>query len=320
MNKKPDWSILDLYSRAFNIVKKYKVTWAFGMALALTSMTHLNGGGSSNNSNQEKTTEQITQILGASTNSPLQTISSQIIAQIPVSFYIILGIEIAIVLGTFFVIFLIFRAWSEASLTHSTHHADLGKKPLMAESSEAAFSNIKSLIWLYIVPGLVVLGIASLIGVVGVFLFWAFTNITPLVILFLIPLVIIMIIGLIFLLLSMIWASRITVLENLPAWQSLKKGFQITRKKKWSMILLGIVNSIISTAAIFVPIILGILIFLVGVFLYFLNHSLLPTLISLGGILIIVLMGGMFLLSGIIEAWKNAIWTIAYREIKGKYD
>lgn len=332
-NPSNDWSIHDLYEKAFAMVKSNKVLWIFGMAAAT-----LGAGGCNYNFSQlgnifpdqgkplqdipttpPATYDQISQVLGTNTNQVFGIIG-QFFSGTPVYFWIILAVEILALVLLGLIINLINNAWSNAALIHGIQSAVDNKKPSLRESSEKAFTNIKSLIWLKVVPTLV-LGLATLITL-G--LLFAGLSLIPSLRIIFILLIIIAIFGLLFvflfLSLSQIWAPRLVILENLQAKESLLKGLRISKKKFWSMMLLAMVNTILTAIIMGTIIALIVGLVFVGALSFGANQVIGIALIVIGGILILTFIFGWILISGFLTAFKASVWTLAYNNIRGKYD
>lgn len=331
-NKLPDWEIGKLYNQAWGIIKKYKVLWIFGLAT---------GAGMSFNFNfpinfdfesikdiqknfqsfpSETALNNLTQILGASTSKPMELLS-YLFSNVPFSFYIILGIEILAVIILFTMIGLIYSAWSQAALLEGIQTSLSNGIVSIRDSSKKAMSSIKPLIFLQILPLLIVIP-----AFLGIFILAILSFVIPIIILkailsiILLISIIVAIYYFIYLILSQVWAPRIVVIEKAHAKDALFRGYRIAKKKKWSMILLGLVNIILSGLIIGIPIILILGFIIGGVFASGSNETLGIGLIATGAILIIPVIIGMMIVGGILNAFKATIWSIAYNNIRGKYD
>lgn len=330
-SSQPDWEIGKLYNLAWQIIKQHKVLWLFGMATAGLSFNFgANGGGGNIDSLQkifeksppptEVGPEQISQVLGAATSTSFVDTFGQLFSSIPTSFYFILALEFVILIVAGFVISLIGSAWANASLLNAIASALSGKNVTIRDSSEKAFPNIKSLIWLAIVPTLILMGlifVAILLVVIAVAV-----DLGPLRLLIGIVgglTVGAVIYAAIFLSLASIWAPRIVVFEGKGGKESLLAGYKMSKKKFWQMVLLGLVNSILSGIVVGIPILIILGFIVGGVFAFGGSQVLGMSLLGVGVVLVIALLFGFALLAGILNAFKGTVWTIAYNNIKGKY-
>jgi hypothetical protein len=120
---------------------------------------------------------------------------------------------------------------------------------------------------------------------------------------------------------SQTWATRKIVIEKIPAIQALRAGYHIATKKFWAMLLLGIINTLVRfaiIAAIIAPII-GMV--AGGYLVLVLAGSQLGTpLLILGILLFILFIFASGIVGGILNAFVNTVWSLAYQNIKGKYD
>lgn len=331
-NKLPDWEIGKLYNQAWSIIKKYKVLWIFGLATGAGMSFNFNLPGNFDSDSikdiqenfqsfpSEIASSGFIQVLDASTSKPME-IFSYLFSFVPFSFYIILGIEILTVMILFTIIGLIYSAWSQAALIEGIQSSLSNGIVSIRDSSEKAMSSIKPLIWLQIVP-MLILAIAILAFIILTAIFVAIPAVSVKVILGIILTIALfaIIYCFIYLLLSQIWAPRIAVIEKASGKDSLSRGFRIAKKKKWSMILLGFVNIILSGLIIGIPTILVLGFIIGGVFASGSNETLGISLITGGVILLIPLVIGMMIVGGILNAFKATVWSIAYNNIAGKYD
>lgn len=324
-NKLPDWEIGKLYNQAWGIIKKYKVLWLFGIASGAGISLNSSFGGQGidadtiknfqkflDNAPQEHASNALAQVLGASTS---------IFSSVPFYFYIILGIEILAVIILFTVIGLIYSAWSQAALLVGIQSSLTNGIVSIRDSSEKAMSSIKPLIFLQILPLLIIIP-----AFLGIFILAILSFVIPIVMvkvildIALLISIIVTIYCFIYLIFSQIWAPRIVVIEKAHAKDALFRGYKIAKKKKWSMILLGLVNIILSGFVIGIPTILVLGFIIGGVFASHSNKTLGVGFIAGGAILFIPMIIAMTLLGGILNAFKASVWSIAYNNIRGKYD
>lgn len=330
---KPDWVIGDLYRQAWEIIKKHKVLWIFGMA-AGAGVSLNNFRSSFDNADfskffekfngTEQTGSEINNVLGSSTSYLTQTFF-HLFSSTPLSFYIILGIEFLFLIAIGIAINIIYSSWATGSLLAGIQTAIEGDKPTIKDSSEKAIRRIKPLIWLSIVPisilGLSTIGIFSILSLGLIFLEGSIKGLF----IFLLAIGgIIFIIAMFVLLLTQIWAQRQVIIDGKNGKDALFAGFQIVRKKFWAMLLLGIVNNVLILIVIGIPI--GIIIGLFAGGLFTFKHfntdysSLVLILVPFVITIVILFVFLAPILGGIINAFKATVWSLAYNNIKGKYD
>jgi len=331
-NKLPDWEIGKLYNQAWSIIKKYKVLWTFGLATGAGMSFNFNLPGNFDSNSikdiqqnfqsfpKEIASSDLVQVLGASTSKPMEIIS-YLFSNVPLSSYVILGIEILAVIILFTIIGFIYSAWSQAALLEGIQSSLSNQTVSIRDSSEKAMASIKPLIWLQVVP-ILILMLAVLGFIILTVIFIAIPAIFVKVILGIILLIALfaIIYCFIYLAFSQIWAPRIAVIEKASAKDSLFRGYRIAKKKKWSMILLGLVNIILSFFIMAIPILLVGGIIFAGIFTTDKNAVLGVGLFAIGAILIIPTIIAMTLIGGILNAFKATVWNIAYNNIRGKYD
>lgn len=322
---KGDWEISDLYKRAFEIVKKNKILWVFGAALAGLSSNFNSNSRSSfdsdsfqkifNNAPKEASpSAEINQVLGAAA-----TDFGQIFSNIPMYVYLLLGAEILLLVIFGIVTSLIYRAWVEGSLLIGTKDASEGKKVEIASSSERAFRVLKPMIFLNVVPGLLLTLIS--VAVFGlIILGFVFGDIVLKVILGFVTLicVLLLIYAIIMLTLTSTWAVRKAAFEQLGGKEAFKASIGIARKKFWPSLLLGVVNTILAAVVTMVPVAVLVAIIAASVAGFIFSKNLGLSLIATVAVLIVPFMVIMNVLGGVIAAFKASVWTLAYEKIKGK--
>lgn len=324
--EKPDWTIEELYRKAWQIVKNNKILWVFGAAIG--------AGGSFNfNSNLDKSdfkwlqklfegestqTQELARVLGAVT-SRSDTIISQLFSAVPVYFWILLALEFFfLVLFSIFIAF-IYQSWATGALLENVDRCIKGGKATIREASEKAFKILKPLLWLEIIPGLI-LTVGSIAGFAllgsAIFLAQGISKVVPGFLLF--GFVIFLIYAWVMLIASLIWATRQVVSENKPAKEALLSGYNVAKKKFWAILLLGIVNNILVAIVFGIPIIILIGIIFGAVFASMAISALGIIMFIIGGVLIFAFIIAATIVSGILSAFKATVWSLAYNNIKRK--
>ncbi len=331
--KDKDWSISELYSKSWQIIKDNKILWLFGMAaVGISSGSSRTNISSKNldsikkffqNNDPGTTSNKLTQVLGASTDTFAETIKNLFFA-VPIWLYVLLGLGILLLILVNIVLGMIYQAWTNGALIAGVNAGAVNQKPTISQNSNNAFPAIKGLIWLNIIPTLVFFLIAAVVFGILIFaivLLPSFTKAIPIIIT--IVAVIGAFIGWILLTLTQIWASRRVVLDKRSAAQSFSSSFRIVKKKFWHMFALAIVNTMLSLVAMFIMAVPLIIVGGVAVFSFIFskpNLSLLPLLIVVGIVLFLLYTVGYTIFSGILNSFKASVWTLAYNHIKGAYN
>lgn len=347
-SNQPDWSISELYEKSWEIIKKNKVLWVFGMALAGAGSSFSSFSNSSSNFKDlinpsssplaSPASNQISQVLGAAASNPNLPDIGQIIlilpwylylilgnmapilASIPWYLYLILGLEILALVILGYTISIIYSVWSHASLIQGVQKALGSEKLTIADTSEKAFPAIKSLAFLSIVPSFVIVGVGIVMSAVFIFLLTLGGAVFKIIAgLLLAVWVVFFLLALIMLSLTLIWSYREVILRQKPAMEAFKRGYYLAKKKLWSMLLLGLVNTILSAVVTGIPIVVAFGVVVGGFLSLSAFKDLAVVLIILGTILFFVVIIGLTLLGGILNAFKTSVWTIAYNKIAKKY-
>lgn len=331
--KSTDWSISELYSKSWQIVKNNKILWLFGMAAVgfSSGSSRFNFNSDSfdsikkffQNNDAGTTSNKLTQVLGASTNTFSETLKNLFFA-VPLWLYVLLGLGILLLILINIILGIIYQAWVNGALIAGVNAGAVSQKPTISQSSNNAFPAIKGLIWLNIIPTLVFFLVAAVVfGILifGIVLLPSFSKAIPIILT--VVAVIGALVGWILLTLTQIWASRRVVLDRKPASESFSSSFKIVKKKFWHMFALAIVNTVLSLVAMFVMAVPLIIVGGVAVFSFIFskpNFSLLPFLIIIGVVLFLLYTVGYTIFSGILNSFKASVWTLAYNHIKGVYN
>lgn len=327
--KKPDWSIKDLYRTAWQIVKKNKILWLFGMAIGA-------GGMSGNYSNSidgkdldtmlkifdksPKESSSVPDVLGSSTSVLSDTISS-LFANIPPAYYALLGLEVLFLIILGIVISIIYSSWANAALLEGIQTATANGKLTIKDLSEKAFGSIKSVIYISYVPYLLVMLVLVVLFAIFGILAFALPDASKAFVLLLMPIsILLFVFALAILTLVIIWALRIVIIDKKPAKIALRMGYRIAKKKFWASILLGLVNTI-TIGLLYILVLLPIIgIIIWGAVTISSDANLGTGIIVVGAVLLIIFILGASILGGITNAFKATIWSLAYNAIRGKYE
>lgn len=254
--KSTNWDISELYRKSWQIIKNNKVLWLFGMA----AVTFGSGSSRSNissdkldsvlkffqNNGSNPASNKLTQVLGAATSSPFTETLRSLFFSVPIWLYILLGIGVLLLILVNVVLGIIYQAWVNGALISGVYSASTDQKPTISQSSNQAFTSIKGMIWLNLVPYLIFFLIAAILFAVLIFSIVLLPSIAKAIPIILTVLAVItFFIGLLFINLTKIWASRRIVLDKKPTKESFWSSFKMVKQKFWHMVLLAIVNTVL---------------------------------------------------------------------------
>lgn len=309
-----DWSISELYSKSWQIIKDNKILWLFGMAAVGFS------SGSSRFNFNSDSFDSIKKFF-QNTDTFAETIKNLFFG-VPIWVYALLGLGILLLILINIILGIIYQAWANGALIAGVNAGAVSQKPTISESSHNAFPAIKGLIWLNIIPTLIFFLITAVVFgilILGIVLLPSFSKAIPIILT--VIAVIGAFIGWIFLTLTQIWASRRVALDKKPAAESFSSSFKVVKKKFWHMLALAIVNTMLSLVAMFIMAVPILIVGGIAVFSFIFskpNLSLLPFLIVIGVVLFLLYTVGYVIFSGILNSFKASIWTLAYNHTKGE--
>lgn len=322
--QKPDWTIEELYNKAWQIVKNNKILWVFGAAIGAGTSFNYNSGIDKSDKwlqkifedNPEKGQE-LSRVLGTATSAS-DSFISQLFSAVPLYLWILLGLEFLFIILFSILVSLIYQSWATGALLENIDRCIKGGKAAIREASEKAFTVLKPLLWLDIIPGLLLtLGSIAVFVVLGVGIAFA-PGISKVVFGFLMfGFVLFLIYAWIMLAASLIWAARQVVTENKKAQESLRSGYNIAKRKFWAILLLGLVNNILMAIIFGVPLVV-IFGFIMGA--VFAGESFGSALFIVAGLLLFAFIIAAIIAGGILNAFKATVWSLAYSNIKGKYE
>lgn len=325
--EKPDWTIEELYRKAWQIVKNNKMLWVFGAAIGAGTSNYNNSIDKSDTEwlrklfeGNPQQSQELTRVLGAAT-SATDGIISHLFSAVPLYLWILLGLEFLFLFLFGVFISLIYKSWATGALLENVDHCVKGGKAAIREASEKAFTVLKPLLWLEIIPGLLLtLGsIFSFIILIGGIMF-APGILKAIFGLLLFGFVLFLIYAWIMLTASLIWATRKVVSENTRAKEALRLGYNIAKKKFWAILLLGLVNNVLVAIVFGIPIVILIGIIVGGIIASQSIQSLGTAIFIIGGLLLFTLIIAGTVAGGILGAFKASVWSLAYNNIKGKYE
>lgn len=318
-----------ILQRSWEIVKRQKVLWVFGMVLAVFAG---GGGGFQSGGNFDsfgeflkrkkeippETGEKISAVLGAMTSDPGAFFASMF-SQIPPLFWValVLGILILVAFGLVFGIFV--RNWATGAIFGLVSEIEKGGEATLEKGSTLGRRSWKRLF----LASLIIWGGLLLGAFLGIFFSVVLILIlpSPLKLIILIPLalgVIILIILAFVMILWEIFAKLVITLEDYPIRHALSFSWKLTKKFFWEGVVLGLINTGIGClvgCGTMTVIILAIGLIVIG----FLVHKSIGIflLLCLGTLGLILILGGV-LIQGILKAFTSSNWVLMYLELKKK--
>jgi hypothetical protein len=324
-----------IISRSFEITKKFKWLWVYGLVLAIFSGTFSSGGGGGGGnfpSFPSKTIDKIpkstpvdfknkaTEVLGAATNAILDWFHS-----VPVGIWILIGFLVILIIILGIVIGAIVRAWAKGSLIYGLDQADREEKVTLSSTSPYGVSKIKHLIIFSIISFVIAFGLISVIV-----LFYAITSfifsIVPVLMIFwmiIIGILAIFTIILSVIMLSMvtIYAERLIVLFHYSPWDAWKKGLLLGKKNFLHTIVMGILNSALGCGAGCISSLVLLIVFgvpaLIFAMLIFIKALQIPLYIPVLGLVVILILYiyANYLFSAWLMVFKFSNWNLLFKEI-----
>ncbi len=312
----PDITYKNIIKRSWNLTKKNKWLWVYGLALAI-----FGGGGSSfrggsggrldgvkNKVPQDLPDKE--QVLGAVSGSASQ-VKDWFFAK-PVSLWVLLVLALIFIIVVFAVVFWVARSWAKAGLIYGMDRADKEEEVTLADTSPTAISYIKKLLLF-----------AFFLG--GSFLFFIIFFIAqklPIFYLFIIILVLAMIAVLVILALMGIYADRLIVLLNYEPWPAWKRSFTMVRQNFTSTIRMGCLNQLFGCAAgCLTLLLLGLLLFAPGAAIFvpifkngFTVGKFLTGALSMM-VFLVVFVWAVYLTKAIFVVFNYGNWNLFFRQI-----
>lgn len=317
-----------ILSRSFEITKRYKWLWVYGLVLAIFGAGGGGGGGSSTSSSggipkrmPEQLPEKTAQVLGQATDAFRTWVDS-----VPPSKWIILVLGFVLLILFFVAAGLVLKAWAKGALITGLAEADEGREVTLLNTSPKGLAAIKSLI----VYGFLVLGITLFLTLFllvvfgGSYLFLVLVN-SSLKLLWTILGVLFgglaLLLALVLLAMTDIYAERLIVLYHYSPWQAWKKGLSLSKGSFLPTLIMGIINTAVGCSVgclgtIILMVILGIpaLITILPVFKDGLHWPGWPTLLFLGAIFFIFINLN-YLIKALLTVFNYSNWNLFFKEI-----
>jgi MFS family permease len=320
----------NIIKRSWEIVKRQKVLWVFGMVLAVFSGS--GGGGFQSGGNlgdldklfknkQElppDTGEKISSVLGTITSDPGAFFYS-IVSQVPPLFWIFLALGIFSLVVVAFIIGIFMRNWATGALFALAAEEEKGQELTLKKGSDFGRKYWLRLFLVSIIPwGCLILVILG--GILGLALV-ALILPEALKVIILLPIVSGILILMVAAFVITVWIAftqLVVVLEDFPIKKTLSFSWKLTKKFFWEGVILGFINMgfgcLIGCGTTMV-VLLAIGLIIIG----FLIHKSVGIFILLctGTIALILIFGGV-LIQGIYKAFTTTNWVLMYLELRRK--
>lgn len=242
-----------IIKRSWELTWRNKWLWVYGLVVAVLGGVGFSnfGNGFSNFARDARNPElklpenlprQTSEVLGQATNAIVEWFKS-----VPVGTWILLGLGILVLIIIGIAVRWVMLSWAKGGLIAGLWEADKDQKVTLSSTSKEGIKSIKSLIWLGIINFLMVWGVAVGFVVAGGLGFLGFSFLPSpvkgiLMVLWGLAMLLTFVTTVFLLAMVSIWAERLIVLENYPAWKAWKMGFSLSWKHFWSVIVMGIVN------------------------------------------------------------------------------
>ena len=316
-----------IIKRSWELTKKNKWLWVYGLALIIFGGSSGNGGGGGGGSSSQKTPkeapadlpEKTSQVLGQTADF-LQQIKDWA-ASVPVYIWVLIVLGILAVAVVYVAIAWMARSWAKSGLIIGLEMADKGETATLANTSSLALGKTKKMMVLGLISALMffLLIVGVMIAMVtGVIL----AKISPLAYLIMI------IAGLVFIILSFlmgvlsIYAERLVVLHYFSPWEAWKTGFYYSRMFFIPTVKMGCLNNLIGCGVgCLVIILLGILLGIPGAVIFipifkngFVFTKLIWGIASMSIFLFLFAWAG-FLIQAVFAVFKFGTWNLFFKQI-----
>lgn len=330
-----------IYRKAYELTKKHKSLWVLGMAVAAFS------GGSSINfsrsfSFDSKDSESLKKLLenggegvvkGAQSVRDAESFKDffiELLKSVPNSTWTFLALCLLAALTTATIVGIIIRNWSRGALIGGVKEATGKDTVSLYQASTYGKKSIKQLFLANLITSAIMLlplvvgalSYSTLALIKGNFNIFEQANSS-------IPTAIIVAFGIIFFLttlistitflalsISLIWAHRLIVIENMQALSALKLGTKLAKENLGNMLQLGLANCFVQSG-------LGCMAFIVVLALGAGTAGILSLNQTAGivagiimGIIILPLILSSILIMGIITVFKYTTWNLLFEEIR----
>ncbi len=323
-----------ILKRSWELTKKYKWLWVYGLLLTASGggSGGGGGGGSSSIKNIPKNLpyevprdlpEKTSYVLGQTTS-----ILKSWFTGIPASTWIFLGLMLLLIIVIWVIATWIMRSWATAGIIGGVEAANQNQDVTLISTSKNAVPKIKALI----IYSLISLGIgmAALLGpmlIVGLgFLF--LSVIPPVNFIWLVlsglTAILFIIIAMFLFTLTTIYAERLIVLHNLEPWPAWKKGFSLGKKEFLPTLIMGIIHQAIGCGVgclsiLVLVIIVGIpgIIILIPSFSGGFHFPGIPAIIALLMFFVLAVSASQ-LINAIFTVFKYSNWNLFMKEVLNK--
>ena len=322
---------IEILRRAFEITRRYRALWVFGFLLALTT-----GGGGGNSGSS------VNNGGGGGGNgsfTPPDWATPEVVGQIVAAAFTI-GLALLCLFLIVGIVFTIVRYVAEtAAIRMVNRREETGEEVGVRAGFRLGWSQGALRIFLidllFGVAGFIVFGALFLLAALPLFA-WVFDN-EPIGVLGTIVAVgLLLMVILLAIVVSLGWSlvvqfvRRASILEDLGVFDSIRRGFDLVRRRLGDIILMGVIVVAIGLAIFLLMIPLAILLLVISVLVGGLPAVLAGSLVSLFAegaapyiigfivgfpIFLLVMIVPLTFITGLLRAFQSSVWTLTYREI-----
>lgn len=321
----------EIYRRAFEVTRKHKWLWVYGLVLAaLSGSSSISSSSNIQNSIKDyfkKTPEDLpdktSYVLGQTTG-----IIKEWLTNTPFTTLILLILSVISIVLFWSILSLIIKSWAKGGLIAGIDDALDGKPTTLVSTSLRGTASVKRLIIFWV--------ISSLIGFFSFLTIFSIVIVGYLMLNFSVPLKIawlilsglsaVLTIILLVMLFTMIemYAERLIILKNFSPWTAWKQAFHLSRKHFFPTLLLGVLNMLFGCMVSCVSLLIASLIVGLPAFIFLLPITIgKPSLAVVPFIFVVMLFILVFgylvyAIGALIVVFKHSTWNVFVRQIEAE--
>jgi hypothetical protein len=330
-----------IISKSWDITKRNKWLWVYGLVLAILGGSSARGSGSGGSGSSASSPspqlknlpgnipQETEKVLGTATDTVSQWLSN-----VPVSTWIIIGIIILTVIIIGIIISWIARSWAKAGLIAGVADASDGREVSLVSTSPRGIASCKNIMIYDLLIGIISIGVLIVFLVLGVIGFIAIKLIPIVGIIISVIAGLILVFTFIFLIILCsiisVYAERLIVLRKYAPWDAFNKGLVIAKKNAVPTVLMGLINDAFGCGAGCISSAITIILILPAVMLGIICAGvfgsdkpenitslivLLPVLAGVGMVIISLIISVNCFISALVNVWKYSNWNEFFREI-----
>lgn len=315
-----------ILKRSWELTKKHKWLWVYGLVLA--ALSGGGGGGSSSgtsfkdlkNGLPKEIPEKTSQVLGQTINAIQAWFRS-----VPVSIWLLLGVGAFLLILLFVVIAWVIRSWAKGALIAGLHEADQSNDATLVSTSPKGLAAVRPLV----IFGLIAFGItlATILSISLVVFsgYWLFSFAEVAQKLWLVFSVIVgglsLIVLLVLFAMVSIYADRQIVLQGVAPWPAWKNGFRLARYHFFPTLVMGIINNAVGCTVGCVSLLVMLLVLgipaAILIIPLFKDGFRLPSLPVIAALILffLVFVGLNLLVRAILVVFRYGTWNLFFQQI-----